>query len=1094
MEKAIRLTYFIFIFILFSACEKKQTLFLKKSSESTGIDFSNQLDPDSNLNILNYLYYYNGAGVATADYNNDGLPDLYFTSNEASDKLYLNLGNFKFQDVTAQSNIDNSEGWTTGVSNIDINNDGLMDLYLSKVAGIVGLQGHNLLYINKGIDDDGNLKFKESSKEYGLDFSGFSTQSVFLDYDLDGDLDLFLLNHSIHPNRNYGRGNKRSSFDTRAGDRIFRNDGGTFVDVSEETGIFQGPTGYGLGVAVGDLNNDNYPDIYVGNDFFENDYVYINQQDGTFQDLITSSPDSFGHTSHYSMGNDIADMNNDGLADIVSLDMLPEDLHTYKTSGLEFPFQTYSNYLRNGFAPQYMQNTLHMNRGDLKFSEVAYLSGIAATEWSWSALFADFDNDSHQDLFITNGIKGATNNMDYIKFISTEEIQQQISTGEKIDLENLTKRLPEKKVNNYIFRNSGDQKFTNASEEWLPAQKSFSHGSIYVDLDDDGDLDLVTNNTEDTAFIYENTTTESNFLKIDLQGPDRNRFGIGAKVTVHTKEVTQMKEHYLSRGYLSSLAPGLHFGLGSNTVVDSVTVKWYDGSKTVLGKVKANQKVIVKYSASAKNKKETAKLPAYEFANDSILNYKHVEQASLDFNRQPLSLFAYSNPGPTMTTGDLNGDGQMDLVLGGGKSQPLQVFFQNDETFEKFETPAFEADAISENTGIALLDHDNDGDLDILVVSGGNEFRSGDAIQPKLYVNDDCQFRKDSNNFNGLSFNASGVSVADVNYDGFQDVFISSSIKPHEFGSSSVQFLFINDKGKFRDATRKYFKELPGSVQTSKCVDFNRDGYLDLIMAGHWNAPEIYLNNSGKSFSRMDSNLSDYQGWWNDLELADFDNDGDLDLVAANWGLNSRLTASREEPVNLYLNDFDENATSDPILTYFYKGEETVFASKDELDQQLPYLKKRFNTYEQFANAELSEIFPKEKLEEAQLKNVTELASCYFENLGNGTFKKHVLPFEAQVSPIISMEVSDYNADGLLDVLLAGNNYEISTQLGRLDASHGVLLLNDGNANFTVSKEFPAISGAARDIGKICVGNQEYVIITRNDDTPVILKSTNKNE
>jgi hypothetical protein len=1094
MEKAIRLTYFIFIFILFSACEKKKTLFVKKSGESTGIHFSNELDADSNLNILNYLYYYNGAGVATADYNNDGRPDLYFTSNEVSDKLYLNLGNFKFQDVTTQSNIDNSEGWTTGVSNVDINNDGLMDLYISKVAGIEGLEGHNLLYVNEGVDSEGNLKFKESSKEYGLDFSGFSTQSVFLDYDMDGDLDLFLLNHSIHPNRNYGRGSKRNLFDARAGDRIFRNEGTTFVDVSEETGIFQGPTGYGLGVAVGDLNNDNYPDIYVGNDFFENDYVYINQQDGTFQDLITSSPQSLGHTSHYSMGNDIADMNNDGLADILSLDMLPEDLQTYKTSGLEFPFQTYSNYLRNGFAPQYMQNTLHINRGDLKFSEVAYLSGVAATEWSWSALFADFDNDSHQDLYITNGIKGATNNMDYIKFISTEEIQQQISTGEKIDLENLTKRLPEKKVDNYIFKNTGDQKFINATEEWLPGQESFSHGSVYVDLDDDGDLDLVTNNTEDAAFIYENTMNKGNFLKIDLQGPDRNRFGIGVMVTVHTKEVRRTKEHYLSRGYLSSLAPGLHFGLGSNTVVDSVTAKWYDGSKTVLKKVKSNQKLVVKYSTSAKNKKESAEVPGYEIATDSILNYKHIEQASLDFNRQPLSLFAYSNPGPTLATGDLNGDGKIDLVLGGGKSQPLQVFFQNHEAFEKLETSAFEADAISENTGIALLDHDNDGDLDILVVSGGNEFRSGDAIQPKLYVNEDGQFRKDNNSFNGISLNASGVSVADVNNDGFQDVFISSNIKPHEFGSSSEQFLFINDKGKFRDATKEYFKELPGSVQTSKWVDFNRDGYLDLILSGHWNAPEMYLNNSGKSFSRMGSNLSDFQGWWNDLELADFDNDGDLDLVVANWGLNSRLSASREEPVNLYLNDFDGNATSDPILTYFYKGEETVFASKDELDQQLPYLKKRFNTYEQFANAELSEIFPKEKLEEAQVQNVTELASCYFENLGNGTFKKHELPFEAQVSPMMSIEVSDYNADGFPDVLLAGNNYEISTQLGRLDASHGVLLLNDGSANFAVSKQFPAISGAARDIQKICVGNMEYVIITRNNDSPVILKSTNYNE
>ncbi|WP_026915993.1 VCBS repeat-containing protein [Christiangramia portivictoriae] len=1094
MAKAIRLTYFIFIFILFSACEKKQTLFLKKSSESTGIDFSNQLDPDSNLNILNYLYYYNGAGVATADYNNDGLPDLYFTSNEASDKLYVNLGNFKFKDVTSQSNIENSTGWTTGVSNIDINNDGLMDLYISKVAGIEDLEGHNLLYINNGIDSDGNLKFKESSREYGLDFSGYSTQSVFLDYDLDGDLDLFLLNHSIHPNRNYGRGSKRSSFDAKAGDRIFRNDGSSFVDVSAETGIFQGPTGYGLGVAVGDLNNDGYSDIYVGNDFFENDYVYINQQDGTFQELMTGSPQNLGHTSHYSMGNDIADMNNDGLADIISLDMLPENLETYKTSGLEFPFQTYANYLRNGFAPQYMQNTLHINLGDLNFSEVANLSGVAATEWSWSALFADFDNDTNQDLFITNGIKGATNDMDYIKFISTEEIQQQLSSGEKIDLENLTKRLPEKKLENYIFRNDGTHSFTNASEAWLPAQESFSHGSVYVDLDDDGDLDLVTNNTDDAAFVYENTTAKNKFLKVQLQGPENNRFGIGAKVSVYTKYGMQMKEQYLSRGYLSSLAPGLHFGLGSSKMVDSVIVKWFDGSQTILKDLKADQKVVAKYSASEKFVTQTKDDQKAYDATDSILNYRHTEQPSLDFNRQPLALFAYSNPGPTMANGDLNGDGLEDLVLGGGKSQPLQIFFQDNAAFSKFETTAFEADAISENTGIALLDYDRDSDLDILVVSGGNEFKSGKAIQPKLYRNENGQFIKDERGFKGVSLNASGVSVKDFNKDGYPDVFISSNLKPHEFGSSTQQFLFINQKGRFANVTPKYFKELPGSVQTSEWIDFNRDGFPDLVLAGHWNAPEIYLNNGGKSFSKMNSNLSDFKGWWNDLKIADFDNDGDHDLVVANWGLNSRLTASRDEPVNLYLNDFDENGTSDPVLTYFHKGEETVFASKDELDQQLPYLKKKFTTYKDFAHAELSEIFPKEKLAEAQQQNVTELASCYFENLGNGKFKKHLLPFEAQVSPMMSIEVSDYNADGFQDILLAGNHYEISTQLGRLDASHAVLLLNDGSANFKVSKQFPAISGAARDIGKICVGNQEYVIITRNDDTPVILKSTIKNE
>ncbi|MFV8226045.1 VCBS repeat-containing protein [Christiangramia aquimixticola] len=1097
MIKAIRLTYLQVLILLLSACDHEpDTLFVQHHSNTTNIDFSNQLDEDSNLNILNYLYYYNGAGVAAADYNQDGLTDLYFTSNEGEDKMYLNQGDFKFKEIIGSAGIHNKTGWTTGVSNVDINNDGLMDLYVSKVSGILGLEGHNLLFVNKGVDASGIPQFQESAERYGLDFSGFSTQSVFLDYDQDGDLDMFLLNHSIHPNKNYGNGNKRKSFDPKAGDRLFRNEDGKFIDVSKGTGIFQGIIGYGLGVGVGDFNNDGYPDIFVGNDFFENDYLYINQQDGSFKDLITTNPESLGHTTHYSMGNDIADFNNDGFTDIVSLDMLPADLKTYKTSGLEFPFQTYSNFLRNGFSPQYMQNTLHENRGDLIFSETAFLKGIAATEWSWSPLFADFDNDGLKDLFISNGIKGATNDMDYIKFISNDKIQAQLSKGEDVDLTNLTRELPEKKVKNFIYRNSGVQGFEDKSNTWLNDEAGFSHGSIYVDLDNDGDLDLVVNNTDAPAGIFENTLNKekktSNYLKVLLKGPEKNRFGIGAKVTVFKDGELQMQEHYLSRGYLSSLAPGLHFGLGNYKKVDSVQINWGNKKYTTVKNIKASSILEVEYDGKTSNiaNKPSGTKALLKVENFDI-SYTHTEQSTLDFNRQILAPFAYSNLGPRLCVGDLNADGLEDLVFGGGKSQPLQVWYQSKSgTFITNTDQIFEKDAISENTSQLLLDVEQDGDLDLLVVSGGNEFKQGPALQPKLYLNTVDGFILDSLNFKNVSLNASNVSKVDFNKDGYPDIFIAANIVPGEVGKDPVSYLFKNNgKGNFTDVTADLFKDSLGMVQDVKWTDYNADGYEDLVVTGHWISPQIYLNIIGQEFKKLVSNLDDNSGWWNSLEISDFDNDGDLDVIAGNWGFNTRLTATSQEPINLYLNDFDDNGTEEPVISYFYKGEETVFSSKDELDQQMPGLKKKFNTYKAFANAEFSEIFPKDKLEKSLRKKVTELASCYFENLGNGEFKKHVLPMEAQASAIFAIQKYDFNGDGFEDILLAGNNYEISTQLGRLDASHGSLLLNDGKGSFYPSQDLPNIQGPARDIKKICINNQQHFIVTFNNGKPLLLKS-----
>ncbi len=1093
-------TYLVFIlFLAMLGCKRDSTLFKKLDASRTGIDFSNKLKESSDLNILNFLYYYNGSGVAAGDYNNDGLTDLYFTANEAPDKLYLNRGNFKFEDITNASGIINKDGWTTGISNVDINGDGLLDLYISKVSGYRGLEGHNLLFINMGNDSSGIPKFQEQSKNYGLDFSGFSTQAAFLDYDQDGDLDMYLLNHSVHPNRNYGKGSKREGFDAKSGDRLYRNENGTFKDVSAEAEIFQGVIGYGLGVAIGDLNNDLYPDIYVGNDFFENDYLYINSKDGRFKEIISSEPDKLGHTTHFSMGTDISDFNNDGWADILSLDMLPEDLETYKTSGLEYPFQTYSNFLKNGFAPQFMQNTLHINNGNLIFSETAFLSGIAASEWSWGGMFADFDNDTNKDLFITNGIKGATNDMDFIRFISNEKIQKELSSGKISDFSSLIKELPEKKVPNYFFRNMGNNTFKKSSEEWMSDEATFSHGFVYVDLDNDGDLDLVVNNMDENAGIFENRSSSkkqpNSYLKVDLIGDKRNSLGIGAKIFLYHEGKTQVQEHYLARGYLSSLAPGLHFGTGSFKKIDSVKVIWSNRLAETKYEVKTNSKIDFDIKNAVAFDYVPEKKTQFLTLRDSLLDHHHIEQSTLEFNREPLIPFGYANQSPRSSVADVNGDGYEDIIFGGGKSQALSCWIQNkDGQFIKMESELFDESSISEDSDHVLFDVDKDGDLDMIVVSGGNEFSRGKAIRPRLYINDNGAFKQDDVQFEDVELNASRVSTVDLNLDGFPDVCFTSNIVPNKYGKTPRQYLFLNDgKGNFRDVTSEYsiaFKDA-GNVQDIVWDDINNDGIMDAIVVGHWMPVKIFLND-GKRLKELDGGLEKTHGWWNTVVTGDFDKDGDIDIVVGNWGLNSRLTASKDEPIRLYVNDFDANGSIDPVVSYFYKGDETAFSSKDELDAQMPYLKKKFSNYKDYAQADFSEVFPEDKLENAEIKEVYELGSYYFENLGNNSFSKRLLPFDCQVSPIFDMEIYDFNDDGYEDLLIVGNNHEVSTQLGRMDASHGTLLLNDRKGFFEVSKlSIPDISGSARNIEKISIRGEDHFIITRNNSSPLILKSNN---
>ena len=708
------------LFLLVS-CNNNDSLFVSLPSNKTQIKFQNNLTSTTDLNILNYLYYYNGAGVAAADFNNDGLADLYFTGNQTADKLYLNTGGLQFKDITKQALINNSTPWTTGVTTVDINNDGFLDIYICKIGAHNSIKGNNLLYINEGPDNNGIPRFKEAASFYGLDIASFATQASFFDYDKDGDLDLFLMNHSLYPNSNYGKGSIRTEVDQMSGDKLFENKQGKFEDVTSQSGIFQGKIGYGLGLSIGDVTNDGYPDIYVGNDFFENDYLYINQKDNTFKEVISKDKTALGHTSHFSMGNAISDLNNDSKMDIISLDMLPENLKTYKTSGLEFPYQTYQYYLKNGYAPQFMQNTLHYNNGNETFSEAAYLSGIAATEWSWSPIVGDYDNDGFKDLYITNGILGATNDMDYINFISNEAIQKQLATEKSRRNLELSKQIPQKKVKNYFYKNNQDKTFSNVTSSWLSHENSFSNGGVSVDLDNDGDLDLVVNNINEEAYVLENNSNkiyQNNYLKVKFIGNSNNTFGIGATVKAYYKDQIITEENYTTKGYLSSVEPKIHLGLGDATIIDSLQIIWSTNAYETLKNVQTNQEIEVFYKDAAKNYRHTAikKQPSFLVNKDSILSFKHKDSQSLEFNRDQIIPYASTNLGPHIAVSDINNDGLEDLFISGGKSQASELFIQNKKgQFASVQDSVFKNTAIHEDVYAVLFDANGDDFKDLLV-------------------------------------------------------------------------------------------------------------------------------------------------------------------------------------------------------------------------------------------------------------------------------------------------------------------------------------------------------------------------------------------
>lgn len=1080
----------------FLSCSKEDsssdqhTIFTRLTANQTGIDFSNQLEESADVDVFRYRNYYNGAGVSIGDINNDGLADVYLTANSQKNRLFLNLGNFKFKDITASAGVGGTRAWSTGVSMVDVNADGYLDIYVCNSGDINGANRENELFINNG-----DLTFTERAKELGLDDKGFSTHAVFFDYDKDGDLDCYLLNNSFRPTSTLGYKNVRSERDALGGDKLLQNDNGLFKDVSGKAHIYGSVIGFGLGVTVGDVNNDNWPDIYVANDFFERDYLYINNHDGTFSESLEKS---MGHISMFSMGADLADLNNDGYLDVLSTDMLPEDDYRLKTVASFDSYDLYQTKLNNGYYHQYMRNMLQLNNKDGTFSEIGQYAGVSATDWSWGALIADFDNNGNKEIFISNGIYRDVTDHDFLEFMANEENIRAALEGRKIDYKKIITELPSNKLSNYLYVHNGDLKFTNVSKSWGLDEPSFSNGSAYGDLDNDGDLDLIVNNVNQELFVYRNDVKnngKNSHLAITFRGLSKNVFGVGAKVYVFNKGDIISNEHMPIRGYQSSMDYKMIIGLGELSVVDSMVVLWPDERIQTFKNVKTNQSLEVLQRNASVKKRTMANLQKSLFTESKThVNYVHRENDYNEFNSQRSLLQMLSTEGPAMCIGDLNSDGRDDFYIGGGAGQAGAIFIQKEDgAFKNLQTTTFDADAPSEDIDAVFFDVDRDNDLDLYVVSGSSEFDvASTALQDRLYINTGIKngepsFEKAENVLPSLRQNGSCVKPCDYDNDGDIDLFVGTRTQLMKYGIGCDQYILENKGTHYENESYKSpdLKSL-GMVTDAQWFDYDNDGLKDLIIVGEW-MPVTVFKNLGKAFKKIEiPSLQNTNGWWNVIESADIDRDGDLDFVLGNLGTNTKLKASIENPVSLYVGDFDQNNSIDHIYTYQRDGKDYPVSLKQDLAKQMNFINKKFVYYKDFAGKSVDQILDGSMVERASILRAYENHTCILRNDGGEGFSIEPLPSAAQLSPVYSIKAFDVNGDGALDLIMGGNLFSVKTEIGRYDASYGLVCLGNGSGNFkvlTATESGIKLRGEIRNVNIVKGRGRVFTVIARNNDS-----------
>jgi enediyne biosynthesis protein E4 len=1070
----------------------KDTLFAKIPAAQSGLTFRNDLEFDEKFNIFTYRNFYNGGGVALGDVNNDGLLDIYLTSNLGENKLYLNRGDFRFEDVTNTAGVAGSRAWSTGVAMADVNGDGLLDIYVCNSGDIKGDNKQNELFINNG---DGT--FTELAAQYGLADQGFSTHAVFFDYDNDGDLDVYLLNNSYQAIGSFNKmQNERPRRDPVGGDKLFRNDGDRFTDVSEEAGIYGSVIGFGLGITIGDVNRDGWMDIFISNDFFERDYLYINNQDGTFTESLEKYMRA---TSAASMGADIADVNNNGYLDIFVTEMLPEDPQRLKQITTFESYDKFQFNVANSYHYQYTRNMFHINNGDGSFTDMGRFSNVEATDWSWAALIFDMDNDGLKDIFVANGIYKDLTDLDYLNFIDNSDTKRKIISKEGVDYRMLVDPMPINPVSNYAFKNKGGLVFENVIHEWGMGDPIHSNGSAYGDLNNDGAMDLVINNVNSEVLLFRNRSREllpdANYLKITLKGKAQNTSAIGTQIRLKAGGQEFYQEQMPNRGFQSSVDPRLNFGLGNFERIDEVQVRWPDGTVTLLQDIAVNQTLSLDWNLAETPPNgftffEAKQAPQFTLA-PPLFTYQHEENEAVDFDRDRLTYHMLSTEGPKAVWGDINGDGLDDVYIGGAKGFEGQLFLQTRSgKFVPSKQEAFFADRYSEDSNGLIFDANRDGHMDLLVTSGGNESGFGSPeLSDRLYLNDGKGklIKSTDSGLNSFTNSTAVARLIDVNGDGAQDLFLGSRVIPFLYGVNPSSLLLLNDgKGKFSDVTADYapgLKEI-GLVTDAVVVDYDGDGQQDLVLVGEWMAPTIFRNVGGK-FERIENpELDRLKGWYQAIAVADFNGDGRPDLALGNHGLNTRFKASEAQPIRMFVNDFDKNGTVEHVFVQKQGEKHLPFTLKHQLEGQLPYLKKRYLKYSSFNNQMLEDIFSPKELENAVIQEAKDFSSMVLLNLGDGRFEPIRLPNMAQRSWMYALLVDDVNGDGIPDLIMGGNLRGAKPEVGQYDGSYGEVLIGKGDGTFSFWENRYhglKLEGEVRDLSRIDINGKRMLMVTKSN-------------